>query len=167
MIQECLNHVKGCLIEIGINNIFEDEDNVNNHKGFKFAGILVGDETIEKDGSLVALDERQIMKRIYRRRLYTRELPVSVLIVDKNKDLVNEHLQTFLVTIGTGFKDANENYISITAGNPTWLEERSKLKQRSGVEISLTFAGGIYKDKEKLLVDLSNALQIETELGGV
>lgn len=168
MIQECLNRVKDCLTEIGIKDIFEDEDNVNNYKGFKFAGIMIGNETLDKDGSLTAKEENlDEKKRIYRRRLYTRELPISVLIVDKNKQLVNDHLHAFLAALGSGTKDADGNYISITAGNPNWLEERSKLKQRSGVEISITFNGGIYKDTEKYLLDLSKAMQIETELGGV
>ena len=168
MIQECLNHVTGCLKSIGINSILEDEDKINNFKGFKYAAIVVGDETLVKDGSLVAkIDKLGEMKRIYRRRIYTRDVPILVLIVDKNKELVDGHLQAFLTAIGSGIKDADENYIFITASNPNWLEERSKLKQRSGVEISLTFGGGIYKDTEKQLIDLFAAMQIETELGGV
>ncbi|MCR4442961.1 MAG: hypothetical protein QHH10_12070 [Peptococcaceae bacterium] len=167
MIQTCLNHITACLTQIGIDKHFIDDGNINDYKGDKYAGVMTEEGSTARDGRRIGTaDDLVNMKRIYRRRLFVREQPFLILLVDKDKDKVDAHLRNFLSSLGTYIKDQDNNPIDITVSNANWMEERSKLSSRSGVEITVTFSGGIYKDQEVSLIDLSTALDFETEIGG-
>jgi hypothetical protein len=167
MIKICLNHITACLTQIGISYVFVDDDNINDHKGAKYAGVYTNTGSITKDGSRVGKeDDLENMKRTYRRRIYILEYPFNIILVDTTKALVQEHMNNLLLALGQSIKDEENNLIELTVTNITWMEERSKLRSRSGVEMTINFTGGIYHDQQVTLVDLSTTLSIETDIGG-
>lgn len=167
MNQLCLEHIKNCLTQIQLTKIFIDDEHINDYKGDKYAGIMTGEPSMTRDGRRVGTaDDLENMKRIYRKRLYAREQGYVVILVDKTAAKVEEHLKGFLSSLGTYIKDQDNNPIEIAVVNANWVEERSKLSSRSGVELTIRFSGGIYQDEEHTLIDLSTALSIETEIGG-
>ncbi len=168
MINVCIQHLETVLEGIGFKEILTQEEEIDKFKGSRFAGLAINEARLTKDGIRVGVeDDLETMKRTYRYRLYKLEIPLIILLADKNRNLVNTHLMNFLSGLGTYIKDTDQNPIEITGGNPQWLEDKSLLNQRTGIELPIVFTGGVYKDKEITLIPLETALEIETEIGGV
>ena len=105
------------------------------------------------------IDQEGQAKRRY--KLWSRERTFRVVIADSKEDKCEAVLTEFLKIIDKGIV-IDGNWIDITVGNPDWVDaEDSVLKSKMGVQVSITFTGGIYEDKDRKKIGVK--VQIDKE----
>lgn len=167
MITECRTYLENLLNEIGIKRVTKEKHEKSQHQIVPRASISLEDETLERDGSLVArLPGVEPNEIIYRRRTYKRNLQMHVMIVAANF-MAAEHLgEMFMNRIVRRIFDNKQNAILIVARSAEPDDDTSQLSRNASVAYLVTFHGGIYRDKKSIVYNLEDALELEAEILG-
>lgn len=124
----------------------------------------MADERIKADGMQVSwwLTDDLPRKRVYRRRLWRRELDVMIAVVGDSDAAVSDYISGFFSAVGYGFKDAQDNWVGIQAGQSEWHEDKAKTSKRTECILQITLSGGVYQDTEyALATELDETGEVE------
>lgn len=153
MIAECRRLIEDALKTAQVPRVYHDLDALGRRNVLPFAVLLLDRETVRRDGSRVATsDEADGRTRVYRRRIYAREVPVTVVIAHHDEARAEAVLAQVLLDTARGFTDAAGNHHRVRVDAVKWLEEASAVRKRATVEADLSFSGGVYRDDRVPLV---------------
>lgn len=103
-------------------------------------------ETITRDGSLAAKSRDPSSREVVlRRRDFNRTVHAIVAIIADGRDQADARMEVFLLQAKSGFS-ANNNHVRLTDTRVEWIEPESIPDTKAIVEITLTFAGGVFSD---------------------
>lgn len=103
------------------------------------------DETLRRDGSLVAILSADGTRR-YRRRLYRRELEACVQVDATTHAEADALLMGTIRRLGRGLEDAGGNWIAVGDAHVGRVEEKSQAAQTDTAVAAITFIGGLYEE---------------------
>lgn len=151
MLAEAKAHITTALVAAGIptKRIMDGASNLADTKVVPRAVIhfRMADERITQDGTQVGWWVAD-QKRIYRRRLWRRELDVMIEVTGESDVAVNDYVSGFYAAAGYGFLDTGDNWVDIKAGQSEWHEDKAKTSKRTECVMQITLRGGIYQDAE-------------------
>ncbi len=165
MLSSCLDYLEAKLKEAGINKVSKKQEDAGGHQVIPSASITVGEETLRRVGSLVAvLNDPAANLRVYRKKLYSRVIPFKVKIVQRDAITAENMGTSFIASLDRRILDSQGNAVLITAREAEPEENTSILNQKGTVEYQVIFEGGIYLDKTHKLYSTDTALEISGEI---
>lgn len=115
--------------------------------------LTVGRQRMQRSGTRVARVSETASARTYRRRVYRRQLPLTVLLLAKTEAQAEELLVELLTALGNGYHDAGENHVRLLDVETGWEGERSRLRMEHAAAVTLHLRGGVYRDETVGRVD--------------
>lgn len=136
----------------GVERVFVDaEDLVRNH-AIPYAVLVVDKEKLERDGSRVGrADDEEHTTRTIRRRLWRRDLPVTVVLVHRDEEQADQVIEAVLAAVFAGYRTETD-YHRVTAQTATWWEKKGTILGKAMVELPLVVHGGVFVNEEVPLV---------------
>lgn len=109
--------------------------------------LIAGKEKIQRSGTRVARVSESAAERVYRRRVYRRTVPLTVLLLARSEDQAEELLVALLGELGKGYHDAGENWVRLAGVESGWTGERSRLRREHSAAVTLQLRGGVHRDE--------------------
>ncbi|MDI3480792.1 MAG: hypothetical protein PWQ97_447 [Tepidanaerobacteraceae bacterium] len=161
MITAIKNAVKDTLNTLGIKNIYTEEEDASKHHASPYALMIKDpDEELVYDGSRVAYEINGNIKKV-RIRIYQRTVRYRIVVSSKDPENILNQLLANLKNL----YDPQGNYISVYFEGIHPKNDPSVLRGDTIMEMLVSFAGGVYQDKEYPLVNINN-IEIQMENGG-
>lgn len=155
MIAELKTWLVGVIVTAGLpqKSVYVEAEELVRNNPLPNAVILVDAEDLARDGSRVSVATNQAgTVRTYRKRLYKRDVRVSVALKHRDEGQADQVLQGILRGIFHGWHDADGNCIRVVPGKPRWFDEKATLLKEAVVDLPLTFRGGVFADETVGLV---------------
>jgi len=164
MIRACLDCLEGCLKNAGVARVYDLPAEAAKHQAVPYAVIALGDETLQRDGSLTAAAAGPAAdEKTYRRRLYRRSIQARVKIVHRNPAAAGDSGDAFLKALPRRIFDKHHNAVLVNArGAEADEEDAGLLKRQSAAYFLVTFEGGVYADNVVKRYPLGTSLEIES-----
>ena len=109
--------------------------------------LLAGRQQMTRSGSVVARVSETGAARTRRRRLFRRVLPLTVTLLAETEAVAEELMTELLVQLGPGFNDGGGNWVRLVGVQAGWTGERSRLRTEHAAAVTLTLAGGVFRDE--------------------
>lgn len=163
MIRACLDCLEACLKGAGIERVYTKPEDAAKHQAIPYAVVILGDETLQRDGSMVArADGPAANERTYRRRLYKRSIQARVKVVHRDQAVAGDAGDAFLESLPRRIWDKHNNAVLVSArGAEADEEDASLLKKQGAVYFLITFEGGIYSDRVVKVCAIGVGLEVE------
>jgi hypothetical protein len=145
MISEAKTWLKGILEAAGMARVYTDSKDLERKHALPYAVLLVDRERLERQGQRVATKTEGSV-RTYRRRLWSRAVPISVVLVHRSEDQVEPVLDDLLREVFGGLL-VGEDRVPVRAERATWIDEGSTIMKQNMVEVPIIFEHGVYKDE--------------------
>lgn len=153
MITECKHFLEQALKAAQVPRVFYEVEALSQRNVLPFAVLVVDKETLSRDGSRVAkADLMDGRTRVYRRRLYRRELPVMLVLAHRDEAQADQVLEQVLRDAAEGFHDSAGNHHLVRVEAVKWIDEGSVTRKRATVEVDMVFSGGVYRDESVPLI---------------
>jgi hypothetical protein len=164
MIAECIGAIKAALEASGVSTAgIGDVDKIKYH-AMPWAVIFQEvEEKITYNGSKVAIETADGQTAI-RIKMYDRTVTFYVDVVARDINAAEDICLNTIEKLGTHIYDSHGNTVSVDVSGMMPIDPGSLLKHEAGVELTLLFSGGIYKDKGYVSVNLAD-MEIQTEQG--
>jgi hypothetical protein len=160
----CRDYLKAHLEGIGIARVLTRPEDAGKHQVAPYAVIVPGEETLVRDGTLVACaDGPGAGERTFRRRLHRRTVTFRVKIVQRDPGAVDAAAAAFLGGLARRILDPAGNAILVAARGAEPEEETSVLRDQEAVHFLVAFEGGVYADRA-VKVYPASALAVEVEM---
>lgn len=119
---------------------------LKHENGIHYAGILRCTDSPDRAKSRKTFADQEGSMAI-RRKYFNMTTNYNVVIADQNEEKLEKLVESFLVNLGKGYDDGEQNWVGVEAGDVDWVDEDdSVLKSKLAVEIPVTFTYGIYRD---------------------
>jgi hypothetical protein len=135
----------------GIARVFYELEALARRNVLPFAVLLVQKETLTRDGTRVAVEDIAF-KRVYRRRLYVREIGFTLLIAHRDEVSAEGALSRVLAASANGVSDSLGNHVRLRAEGIKWIDEGSVPRKKTVAQIDMLAVGGVYRDEEVPLI---------------
>lgn len=136
--------------EVGLDQVFETAAELGQHRVPPYAAILIDqDERYRRIEQKIAFtDDVAANKRIYTYERIRAVLPVSVLLVERDRAQLEALRARFLAALPPSFLDAQGHAITVRPQSGELLEDASRLRGGVAIDIVVEFEGGIYRVEE-------------------
>lgn len=146
MIQIAKDTITGILNNIGVKQVYYDDDAFNRSKANPSAIILANKEELKDKRRKVCIwSDPATGKRYLRSQRYERILPIEVNIFHRTEELADEIARALLAGLPDGIDDGLGNWTPIEPSTIDWPPDQ---KERALAVVFIKFIGGIYQDRE-------------------
>lgn len=153
MIVLAKNYLSELFLRAGIKKekIITDNSYEPKFKTYPWVSLISGEEKLEEDRRKVA-SEKLSDRIIIRHKKQTRKIVIEVTISGKTEEEVSIYLDYLLENLEKGIMDKNNNYVAVMPEKAVWSDSEKYLKDETWVTIFINFVGGVYQDKEIILL---------------
>ncbi|MGI6542966.1 MAG: hypothetical protein ACOX44_07895 [Limnochordia bacterium] len=146
--------------EVGYGVVFETAADLQAHRTPPYAALIIDqDERYRRVERKVSFEDYpETNRRVYTYEVLRAVLPVSVLLVEKDRQSLEERRRKFLATLPSTMVDNQGSEVRITPTSGEFLEDQSVKRGGVAIDIVVEFDGGIYRMEE---VPLFTSVEIE------
>ncbi len=146
--------------EVGYGVVFETAADLQAHRTPPYAALIIDqNERYRRVERKVSFEDRpETNQRVYTYEALRAILPISVLLVEKDRKSLEERRRKFLAALPTVIVDDQGSEVRITPTTGEFLEDQSMKRGGVAIDIVVEFDGGIYRTEE---VPLFTAVEIE------
>lgn len=145
---------------VGLRVVFESAADQQAHRTPPYAAIIIDqDERYRRVERKVQFeDQPERNRRVYTYEVLRATLPVSVVLVERDRERLEELRRRFLAALPPTMVDAHGGEVTITPVTGELLEDQSLKRGGVAIDIVVEFDAGIYRTEE---VPLFTAFEIE------
>lgn len=170
MTGECKQYVANKLSAVGVDEVYLTAEEAQRHRTLPYAIVSASPdylsqlERLEYRPARVAMeDDPAAGVRRVRWRTHIRRLVLRVAIAHRTEAEAQACMTAFLRSLDRRFLDAEGNAVLVRAETASYSEEQSLLHSQAGVEATVLFEGGVYRDEEIPLFKVPDVLVLEPE----
>lgn len=146
--------------DVGLEVVFETAAELQGHRALPYAAVIIDqDERYRRVERKVSFEDRpEENRRAYTYEVIRATLPISVILVEHDRKLLEERRRKFLAALPPTMVDDQGGEVRITPVTGELLEDQSVKRGGVAIDIIVEFDAGIYRVEE---VPLFTAVEIE------